>query len=37
MLSPGEVYEEAAVVKKEEAWTEDLNVILMCPDCQEMP
>jgi len=36
-LSPGEVYEEAPVVQEEQEWREDLNVILMCPDCQEMP
>lgn len=37
MLSPGEVYEEERKPVKEEAWSEDLNVTLMCPDCREMP
>ena len=34
MLSPGEVYEEAPKPVKEEEWSEDLNVTLMCPDCR---
>lgn len=37
ILSPGEVYEETVVEKKDDVWQEDLNVILMCPDCREMP
>lgn len=37
MLSPGEVLEEPVVEDKVETWQEDLNVILMCPDCREMP
>lgn len=37
-LSPGEVWEEEApVVKKEQEWREDLNVLLICPDCREVP
>ncbi|KAJ4305145.1 transcription initiation factor IIB [Kalmusia sp. IMI 367209] len=36
-LSPGEVWVEMPVEKKEEEWREDLNVILMCPDCREVP
>jgi len=37
MLSPGEVYEAPALTREEKAWSEDLNVTLMCPDCQENP
>lgn len=36
-LSPGEVLEEAPVQQVSQDWVEDLNVILMCPDCREMP
>jgi transcription initiation factor TFIIB len=34
-LSPGEVY-EAPLTKEQEEWREDLNVSLICPDCQEV-
>jgi transcription initiation factor TFIIB len=37
VLSPGEVYEETAEVVRAAEWTEDLNVIFMCPDCKENP
>lgn len=37
VLSPGEVYEAPAMKREEAAWSEDLNVTLMCPDCQENP
>jgi transcription initiation factor TFIIB len=37
MLSPGEVLEETVVEVKPQAWQEDLNVLLMCPDCRENP
>jgi transcription initiation factor TFIIB len=37
MLSPGEVYEETVQQPQAQEWTEDLNVIFMCPDCQENP
>ncbi|KAH7139375.1 transcription initiation factor-like protein iib [Dendryphion nanum] len=38
MLSPGEVYEEARPqVQQDDEWREDLNVLMMCPDCRENP
>ena len=37
VLSPGEVYEEQAEVVQAAEWTEDLNVLYMCPDCKENP
>jgi transcription initiation factor TFIIB len=37
LLSPGEVYEAAPAPVVNEEWQEDLNVIFMCPDCQENP
>jgi transcription initiation factor TFIIB len=37
LLSPGEVYEEVQAPVKEEEWTDDLNVFLICPDCKENP
>lgn len=37
LLSPGEVYEEVAPAKNSEEWQEDLNVLLICPDCRENP
>lgn len=37
MLSPGEVYEETVQEPQAQEWTEDLNVIFMCPDCRENP
>ncbi|KAF1947792.1 cyclin-like protein [Clathrospora elynae] len=37
LLSPGEVYEAAPAPVKDEAWQEDLNVTLICPDCRENP
>lgn len=37
VLSPGEVYEEQVVEPQKEEWTEDLNVLFMCPDCKEVP
>lgn len=36
-LSPGEVYEEAIGPAEEPEWKADLNVSLICPDCQEDP
>ncbi|CAO2647892.1 Nn.00g088140.m01.CDS01 [Neocucurbitaria sp. VM-36] len=36
-LSPGEVLEEYSAPHKDPEWQEDLNVILMCPDCKESP
>ncbi|KAF2661241.1 cyclin-like protein [Lophiostoma macrostomum CBS 122681] len=37
VLSPGEVYEEVEQRQQPQEWTEDLNVLLMCPDCREDP
>lgn len=36
-LSPGEVIIDEPTVKTDEEWREQLDVILMCPDCKEMP
>ncbi|KAL6706551.1 transcription initiation factor IIB [Coniothyrium glycines] len=36
-LSPGEVIEEVQAPRKEEEWQEDLNVLMICPDCREDP
>lgn len=36
LLSPGEVYEAPEQARKEEEWTDDLNVHLVCPE-QVMP
>jgi len=37
LLSPGEVYVEAPAPVKNDEWSDDLNVLLMCPDCRENP
>ncbi|KAF2871881.1 cyclin-like protein [Massariosphaeria phaeospora] len=38
LLSPGEVYEgPSAETEQDDEWRQDLNVIMMCPDCKEMP
>ena len=37
LLSPGEVYEEAPAPVKDEEWQDDLNVLMICPDCRENP
>lgn len=37
LLSPGEVWEEATAQVKDEEWQDDLNVLLICPDCRENP
>lgn len=37
LLSPGEVYEEAPVQQQDDEYRDDLNVILICPDCRENP
>lgn len=37
-LSPGEVYEEASPqIQEDEEWRANLNVLMICPDCQENP
>lgn len=36
-LSPGQVIEATAVSVAEEEWRQNLNVRIMCPDCQEWP
>lgn len=36
-LSPGEVYEDAPAPVKDEEWQDDLNVLLICPDCKLNP
>ncbi|KAK7191357.1 hypothetical protein DPSP01_003031 [Paraphaeosphaeria sporulosa] len=36
-LSPGEVWEETTSAPKQEEWRQDLNVLLICPDCREVP
>jgi transcription initiation factor TFIIB len=35
LLSPGEVYEDDQAGKRE--WKQDLNILLICPDCDENP
>jgi len=37
LLSPGEVYEEAPAPVVDNEWQDDLNVHIICPDCQESP
>jgi transcription initiation factor TFIIB len=37
LLSPGEVWEAPSQERPEEQWSEDLNELLICPDCDERP
>lgn len=37
MNSPGQIFEAPAAAVEEEEWRQNLNVPLMCPDCQEYP
>ncbi|KAF2114646.1 cyclin-like protein [Lophiotrema nucula] len=36
-LSPGEQWEHVKAAEEEKEWQEDLNIILICPDCREDP
>ncbi len=37
ILSPGQVLDEAPPLPQEEVWQENLNLRIICPDCQEDP
>lgn len=37
VLSPGQILEPNIMAATEEEWQQNLNVQLMCPDCQEYP